>query len=59
MIVNISSDETAALAAVLTIAGGWLRWAESPTKQRLARVEAQVDAIYNYLIPEPESKEKE
>ena len=58
MIVRISSGETAALAAVLTVAGGWLRWAESPTKQRLARVEAQVDAIYNFLIPEPEHKEK-
>ena len=59
MIVRISSGETAALAAVLTVAGGWLRWADSPTKRRLARVEAQVDAIYNYLIPEPERKEKE
>jgi len=59
LIVKISSGETAALAAVLTVAGGWLRWAESPTKQRLARVESQVDAIYNFLIPEPEHKDKE
>jgi len=59
LILRISSGETAALAAVLTVAGGWLRWAQSPTKQRLARVEAQVDAIYNYLIPEPERKEEE
>ena len=59
MIVRITSGETAALAAVLTVAGGWIRWAESPTKQRLARVEKQVDAIYNYLIPQPEHKDQE
>ena len=50
--IEVSSKILAEVAALITAGGGWVRWGTSPTKNRIKRIEGQLDAIYKAFIPE-------
>ena len=54
MIVQLTDGDIQAIAAVLggaaVVTAGLMRWATTPTKERLIKVENQVSEIYGFLI---------
>jgi len=54
VIVQLTDSDIEALVAVLSLTGAGtaavIRWAKTPTKERLIKVENQVSEIYGFLI---------